>query len=105
MTIRLAMLVAASAFPLAAGGALAQAQGQNRDEERQEQRIELSRVPAPALNAARQALSVPITEASEVGGRNGQTVYELEGHDQQGREVGVHVAADGQIVKRERERR
>jgi hypothetical protein len=49
MTIRRAWLVAACASPLAAGGALAQAQGQSRDEERQEQRIELSQAPAAAL--------------------------------------------------------
>lgn len=107
MTVRRALLVATCAFPLAAGAAIAQgqtpAQGQNRDEESQEQRIDLSGVPMAAMNAARQALGVPITEAPEVGRQNGQTVYELEGRDQQGREVGVHVTAAGQIVRRERE--
>jgi uncharacterized membrane protein YkoI len=104
MVIRRAMFVAALAFPLAAGSALAQAQAPSREEERQEQRIDLSRVPAAATNAARQALNAPITEAYEAGQQNGQAVYELEGRDQQGREVGVHVTASGQIVKRESER-
>ena len=103
MTTRRAMLVAACALPLAAGGALAQAQGQNREEERQEQRIDMAQVPAAAMNAARQALNVPITEASIVGQQNGQTVYELEGRNQHGREVGVHVTASGQVIKRESE--
>jgi uncharacterized membrane protein YkoI len=103
MIIRRTLLAAACALPFVAGGAFAQAQGQNREEERQEQRIDMSQVPAAAMNAARQALNVPITEASIVGQQNGQTVYELEGRNQQGREVGVHVTANGQVIKRESE--
>jgi len=42
------------------------------------------------------------TEAKLVGGSNPQE-YELEGKDKSGKEISVHVQANGTIVKKETE--
>jgi hypothetical protein len=43
------------------------------------------------------------TEAKMVSGTNPQE-YELEAKDRSGKEVGVHVHADGTVVKKEKDK-
>jgi hypothetical protein len=59
-------------------------------------------VPQPARDAAQKALGMAPTEARLVSGTNPQE-YELEGKDKAGKEVSVHVRADGTVVKSEKE--
>jgi hypothetical protein len=87
-----AILVAASAHSFA----------DNKSEEAQEKTIQMSKVPQPARDAAQKTLGTAPTEAKIVSGTNPQE-YELEGKDKAGKEVGVHVLADGTVVKTENE--
>jgi hypothetical protein len=77
--------------------------GQTRaQEEANEKTVELSQVPKPALDAAKTALGTTPTEARTVSGTN-PPQYELEAKDKSGKEVSVHVRADGTVIKREKE--
>lgn len=77
--------------------------GQTRgQEEANEKTIQLLQVPKPALDAAEKSLGTTPTEAKMVSGTNPQE-YELEAKTSSGKEMGVHVRADGTIVKRETE--
>jgi len=73
-----------------------------RSEEAREKIVELSSVPQPALDAAKQALGKDPTEAKIVTGTKPQQ-YELEAKNASGQEIAVHVRADGTVVKRETE--
>ena len=93
------------AIPLAIGVLLTgqQAFAQTKaQEEAREQTVQLSQVPQPARDAAQKALGMAPTEAKLVSGTNPQE-YELEGKDKSGKEVSVHVRADGTLVKTEKE--
>jgi hypothetical protein len=88
-----------------AGGFLilgAQSFGQSRDEESREKTIRLSEVPKAAVDAAQKALGMAPTEAKIVSGTTPQQ-YELEAKNKSGKEISVHVLADGKVVKKEHE--
>lgn len=78
--------------------------GQSRNEQAQEQPVQLSQVPQPARNAAQKALGAAPTEAKVVVGTSPQE-YELWAKDQSGKAVSVHVLADGKVLKKEKERK
>src|SRR4051794_5415706 len=80
----------------------AQSFGQSRDEESREKTIRLSEVPKAALDSAQKALGTAPTEAKLVSGTTPQQ-YELEAKNKSGKEVSVHVLADGKVVKKEHE--
>ena len=89
--------------PLAIGAALVLAGAafaESKSEEAQEKSIQLSDVPQPARDAAEKKLGTAPSEAKLVAGTNPQQ-YELEGKTKAGKEMGVHVLADGTIVKTE----
>ncbi len=71
-------------------------------EEAQEKTVQLSQVPQPARDAAQKALGTAPTEAKLVNGTSPQE-YELEAKATSGKEVSVHVRADGTVVKKETE--
>jgi len=72
--------------------------GQDKDEESREKAIQLSKVPQAAMDAARKALGTAPTEARIISGTSPQQ-YELEAKNKAGKEVSVHVSADGKVVK------
>jgi len=76
--------------------------GQNKDEESREKPIQLAQVPQAARDAAQKALGTAPTEAKIVSGTSPQE-YELEATAKSGKEMSVHVRADGKLVKKERE--
>jgi uncharacterized membrane protein YkoI len=93
------VLASLGVLTLAATPALAQSKG----EEAKEQKIPLSQVPKPAMDAAKQALGGDVKEA-EVMKSGRASVYELSaGKDASGKEQAVHVDANGKILKRETE--
>jgi hypothetical protein len=71
-------------------------------EEANEKTIQLSQVPQAARDAAQKELGMTPTEARIVNGTSPQQ-YELEAKDKSGKEVSVHVQANGTVVKRETE--
>jgi hypothetical protein len=75
---------------------------QNRSEEAREKTIQLSEVPQAARDAAEKALGTAPTEAKLVSGTSPQQ-YELEAKNAAGKEVAVHVLANGKVVKKESE--
>jgi hypothetical protein len=93
------------AIPIAVGVLLASPPsfGQTKaQDEAREQTVQLSQVPKAARDAAQKSLGMAPTEAKLVSGTNPQE-YELEGKDNSGKEVSVHVRADGTVVKTEKE--
>jgi hypothetical protein len=72
------------------------------NEEANEQTVALSSVPKPAMDAAKKALGSDPTEAKIISGTSPQQ-YELEARNSSGKEMAVHVRADGRIVKHETE--
>ena len=96
--IRFAVPIAMAVL-LATAPCFAQAKAQ---EEGQEKTIQLSQVPKVARDAAQKALGSAPTEAKLVNGTNPQE-YELEAKTTTGKEVSVHVRADGTVVKKETE--
>jgi len=67
-----------------------------------EQGVPLSEVPAPALQAAQQAVDgITLTEA-EMDMEDGRTVYDIEG-TANGVEYEIEVTADGKVLDVERE--
>ena len=94
-TIPKALLIAGTAFVLS-GPAFAA----SKSEEAREKTVALSSVPKAAMDAAKQALGTDPTEAKTIAGTRPKQ-YELEARDTSGKEVAVHVRADGTIVKRE----
>ena len=99
MSVIRLLLPAAIAISL---GATYQSFAESKSEEAQEKSIQLSQVPQPAHDAAEKTLGSAPTEAKIVAGTNPQE-YELEGKNKSGKEVGVHVLADGTVVKTEAE--
>jgi hypothetical protein len=99
------MKIVRFAIPVAAGVLLVSppsfSQTKAQDEAR-EQTVQLSQVPQPARDSAQKALGMAPTEAKLVSGTNPQE-YELEGKDKSGKEVSVHVRADGTVIKTEKE--
>jgi len=91
ITLTAALFTAASSF--------AQTEAQ---EEANEKKVQLSEVPQAARDAAQKELGMAPTEAKIVSGTTPQQ-YELEAKDKSGKEVGVHVRADGTVVKKETE--
>ncbi len=90
--------------PIALGAALAlngPAFAAASDEAR-EKTVALSSVPQPAMDAAKKALGKNPTEAKIVTGTSPQQ-YELEARNASGKEIAVHVRADGTVMKHERE--
>jgi len=73
--------------------------GQGKDEESREKTVQLSEVPQAAMDAARKALGTAPTEAKIISGTSPQQ-YELEAKNKAGREVAVHVSADGKVLKK-----
>ena len=96
--MRFAIPVAASVL-LVSSPSFSQTKAQD---EAREQTVQLSQVPQPARDAAQKSLGMAPTEAKVVSGTNPQE-YELEGKDKSGKEVSVHVRADGTVVKTEKE--
>lgn len=77
---------------------------QSRSEESREKPIQMTEVPQAARDAAEKALGVAPTEAKIVQGTSPQQ-YELEAKTASGKEVAVHVLANGKVVKKEKEGR
>jgi len=75
---------------------------QDKNEEAREKTIRLSEVPQAARDAARKVLGTAPTEAKIVRGTQPQE-YELEAKKPGGKEMSVHVTADGKVVKTEDE--
>lgn len=73
--------------------------GQNKDEESREKTVQLSQVPRAAVDAAQKALGTAPTEAKMISGTSPQE-YELEAKNKSGKEIGVHVSADGKVLKK-----
>lgn len=73
---------------------------QSTTEESREKTVQLSEVPTPAVNAAKQTIGGNVNEA-KVTVENGQQVYELQGKDASGKTKSVHVTADGKVLKTE----
>jgi len=71
-------------------------------DEASEKTVPLSSVPKAAVYAAKRALGSDPTDAKIITGTNPQQ-YELQAAKDSGKEVAVHVRADGTIVKREPE--
>jgi hypothetical protein len=80
----------------------AQSFAQSKDEEAREKAVGMAQVPQPARDAAQKVLGTAPTEAKVVEGTNPQE-YELEGKNAAGKEMGVHVLANGKVVKTESE--
>ena len=97
--MRFAIPVAVSAVLLAAP---CLAQTNKTPEESQEKTVQLSQVPQAARDAGQKVLGMAPTEAKMVNGTTPQE-YELEAKDKSGKEVSVHVRADGTVVKKETE--
>jgi hypothetical protein len=72
---------------------------QSQKEESREQTVTLSQVPQAARDAAQKALGAAPTEAKVIKGTNPQQ-YELEAKTKAGKEMSVHVTADGKLVKK-----
>ncbi len=70
--------------------------------EAQEKKIAMSEVPQAARDAAQKALGRKPTEAKMVQGTSPQE-YELEAKMKGGKEMAVHVTADGTVTKHESE--
>jgi hypothetical protein len=79
----------------------AQAPG-SKQEEANEKTIQLSEVPKAARDAAQKELGTAPTEAKVVSGTSPMQ-YELEAKTTDGKETGVHVLANGTIVKKEKD--
>jgi hypothetical protein len=79
-----------------------QAQAGNKQEEANEKTIQLSEVPQAARDAAQKELGTAPTEARVVNGTNPMQ-YELQAKTKDGKETGVHVLANGTIVKKEKD--
>jgi hypothetical protein len=71
-------------------------------DEANEKTVALASVPKPAVDAAKKALGADPTEAKIITGTSPQQ-YELEARNTSGKEMAVHVRADGTIVKHETE--
>jgi len=65
----------------------------------QEQPVDISQVPKPALDAARKALGMKPTDAKVVIGTSPQE-YELMAKSKSGKAHKVHVLADGTVMKK-----
>lgn len=92
-------------LPLFAGAALILSSpvlAAGKSEEAREKSIELSSVPKPAVDAAKKALGADPTEAKIINGTRPQQ-YELAATNSSGKEMAVHVRANGTIVKKETE--
>jgi uncharacterized protein YpmB len=76
--------------------------GQYKDEESREKSVQLSEVPPAALAAAQKALGTAPTEAKIISGTS-PPQYELEAKNKSGKEVSVHVSADGKVLKKAHE--
>ncbi len=96
--IRIAVPVAFAALLLSTP-CFAQTKAQ---EEANEKTVQLSQVPQAARDAGQKALGAAPTEAKMVSGTSPQE-YELETKDKSGKEISVHVKADGTVVKKETE--
>ena len=81
-----------------------QAFGQSTGDEGQEQFIQISQVPKPALDAAQKALGSTPTKAGIVVGTDPQ-VYDLQATNQSGKAVGINVLADGKVLEKDRQRK
>jgi hypothetical protein len=99
------MKIVYAAFPAVVATALALAMpsfAQSKDEEAREKSVKMNQVPQAARDAAEKKLGTAPTEAKIITGTSPQE-YELEGKNSSGKEVGVHVRADGTVVKTESE--
>ena len=97
------MKIAYAAFPAVIAAAFALTMpsfAQSKDEEAREKTVQMNQVPKPARDAAEKKLGTAPTEAKIIPGTNPQE-YELEGRNSSGKEVGVHVRADGTVMKTE----
>jgi hypothetical protein len=72
---------------------------QSQKEESREQTIALSQVPEAARAAAQKVLGAAPTEAKVIKGTDPQQ-YELEAKTKSGKEMNVHVTADGKVVSK-----
>ena len=94
-----------NAIPLIIGAALfltSPVLAAGKSEEAREKSVDLSTVPKPAIDAAKKALGADPTEAKIINGTRPQQ-YELAAANASGKEMAVHVRANGTIVKRETE--
>jgi len=93
---------AASLFLLSAGpsfaGTTAETTGESTNASRQEQTVDVSQVPQPALDAAQKVLGTKPTDAKVIVGTSPQE-YELMAKNKSGKHAKVHVLADGTGMK------
>ena len=84
---------------ISASPGFAQTTGESTATAGQEQTVDISQVPKPALEAARKALGKKPTDAKVVVGTSPQE-YELMAKSKAGKEHKVHVLADGTVMKK-----
>jgi hypothetical protein len=84
---------------LSAAPSLAQSTGESTNTSGQEETVDVSQVPKPALNAAQKALGTTPTDAKVVVGTSPQE-YELMAKSKSGKEAKVYVLADGTVLKK-----
>jgi hypothetical protein len=77
----------------------AQTTGQSTRESGQEQTVDVSQVPKPARDAAEKALGTTPTGAKVIVGTSPQE-YEMIAKNKSGKQVKVHVLADGTVMKK-----
>ena len=75
---------------------------ESKQEEANEKKIQLAEVPQAARDAAQKELGTAPTEAKVVNGTSPMQ-YELEAKTKDGKETGVHVLANGTIVRKEKD--
>jgi len=101
----LASCAAAGLLLVLATPSFGQGQSQSMSSvEAQKQPIQISQVPKAARDAAQKALHATPTDAKVVVGTSPQE-YELIAKDESGKEMSVHVLADGKVLKNEKGRR
>jgi type II secretory pathway pseudopilin PulG len=75
--------------------------GQSTDKQSQQQTVQISQVPQLARDAAQKVLGTTPTDAKVVVGTSPQE-YELKATNKSGKEVKVHVLADGTVLDKRR---
>lgn len=64
-----------------------------------EKEIALSEVPAPVLEAAKNAVEGFVPAEAEVETEKGKVLYELDGKAADGKEYEIEVSADGKVLE------
>lgn len=91
-------LVMIASPPSIAQSSTSSANTKSSHESRQEQTVEMSQVPRPAVDAAQKALGTSPTDAKVIVGTSPQE-YVLMAKSSSGKKAKVHVLADGTVMR------